>query len=111
MSPSSDQSPARVLLSGGMQLKGEGSLPVGRSSSTSLGYAMSEQPAGLLQTSRQISGSAQATSSVEGTSPEMARWTLRAPGPAKTQPGAGQHQETGLLRVSVELNEIKRPWT
>ena len=93
---------------GGTQLKGGGSLPVGRSSSTSLGYAMSEQPAGLLQTFRQISGSAQATSSVEETSPEMARWTLRAPGPAKTQPGAGQHQETGLLHRSVELNEIKR---
>ena len=69
---------------------------------------MSEQPAGLLQTFRQISGSAQATSSVEETSPEMARWTLRALGPAKTQPSASQHQETGLLHISVELNEIKR---
>ena len=69
---------------------------------------MSEQPAGLLQTFRQISGSAQATSSVEETSPEMARWTLRAPGLAKTQPGTSQHQETGLLSISVELNEIKR---
>ena len=69
---------------------------------------MSEQPAGLLQTFWQISGSAQATWSMEETSPELSRRTLRDPGLAKTWPGARQHQETGLLYISVQFNEIKR---
>lgn len=40
---------------------GAGTVPVGRISSTSLGYAMSEQPDGLPHTSWQISGTTQAT--------------------------------------------------
>ena len=104
-----DQSPAKGLLAGcptGTQFRGEGSLPIGRSSSTSLGYAMSEQPAGLLHTFWQISGSAQATWSVGERGPEQSRQTLRAW--PKRSPGQASTRRQDYWVLSAQLSQMKR---
>lgn len=79
---------------------------MGRISSTSLGYAMSEQPDGLPQTFWQMSGSAQATCSAEGTRPrgECTDAWVRV----VSSPGRGDGTGPGP-RTAVAVEQKQRP--